>query len=271
VLVVLAAAGPARAALIETTREIRELYETRHFASFVTIEILCLLPEVTGATEPEDYAAAYTLLRALSAEERKPFNEVWLLDATNGNRVKLGALDTSLDAYAEAIAGALTYEPEMSGALPGIHPRGMPPAFSSFGYASLAFPRDAALQRVEPRFAADLIRTKLLGGDAPPGAQLAAKQFVAGEAFAVPLSRIGVDAGQSLFRRFQPKAQVNERTRSAEELIAAVRGELQAFLDIEPQELTTPTRTIIDRNETLVENVEDVRAALRLMGLGERC
>lgn len=50
-----------------------------------------------------------------------------------------------------------------------------------------------------------------------------------------------------------------------------VRGELQAFLDIEAQELTTPTRKIIDRNETLVENVEDVRAALRLMGLGERC
>lgn len=231
VLVMLAAAGPARAGLIETARAIRELYETRRFASFVTIEILCLLPEVTGAAEPADYAAAYALLEALSAEERKPFNEVWLLDATNGNRVKLGALDTSLDAYAEAIAGALTHEPEMSGALPGIHPRGMPPAFSSFGYASLVFPRDAALQRVESRFAAELVRTKLLAGDALPHAQLAAKQLVAGEAFAMPLSRIGVEAGQSLFRRFQPKAQVNERTRSAEELIAAVRGELQAFRD----------------------------------------
>ena len=231
VLVMLSAAGPARSTLIETTRRIREMYETRRFASFLTIEILCLLPEAAGATKPEDYAAAYALLKALSAEGAKPFDEVWLLDATNGSRVRFGALDVALDAYADAIAGALTYEPEMSGALPGIYPRGMHPTFSSFGYASLVFPRDTALQRIESRFAAELVRTKLLGGEAPPHAQLLAKQLVSGEDFAVPLSRIGVDAGQSLFRRFQAKTQVNERTRSAEELIAAVRNELQAFRD----------------------------------------
>jgi hypothetical protein len=231
VLVMLAAAGPARASLIETTRLIREIYETRRFASYVTIELLCLLPEVTGATRPEDYASAYALLKALSAEADKPFNEVWLLDATNASRVKLGALDVSLDAYAEAIAGALTYEPEMSGAIPGNRPRGMHPTFSSFGYASLVFPRDVALRRVESRFSRELIVTRLLSGEVRPHAQLAAKQFVADERFAMPLSRIGVDAGQSLFRRFQPKTQVTDRTRSAEEVIAAVRGELQTFRD----------------------------------------
>lgn len=231
VLILLAAAGPAHATLLETTRAIRAIYETRRFASYLSIEILCLLPEVTGAAKPEDYAAAYALLKALTAEEAKPFDEVWLLDATNGQRVKFGALDVALDVYAVAIAGALTYEPEMSGALPGIHPRGMHPTFSSFGYASLVFPREVALQRIEPRFAAELVRAKLLAGDAPPHAQLAAKQFVAAEEFSMPLSRIGVDAGQSLFRRFQPKTQVTERTRSAEEVIAAVRGELQAFRD----------------------------------------
>lgn len=231
VLVLLAVSGPARATLIEMTRQIREIYETRRFASYVTIELLCLLPEVTGATQPEDYAAAYALLKALSAEAEKPFNEVWLLDATNASRVKLGALGVSLDAYAEAIAGALTYEPEMSGAIPGNRPRGRHPTFSSFGYASLVFPRDVALHRVESRFSRELVVTKLLGGEAPQHAQLAAKQFVADERFAMPLARIGVDAGQSLFRRFRPKAQVTERTRSAEEVIAAVRGELQAFRD----------------------------------------
>ncbi len=231
ILVVLAAAGPARAELIETTRRIREIYETRRHASFFSIEILCLLPEACGSMQREDYAAAYALLKALSAEQAKPFDEVWLLDATNGRRVKFGALDTALETYADAIAGALTHEPEMSGALPGIHPRGMHPTFSSFGYASLVFPREAALQRMEPRFAAELIRGRLLAGDAPPHAQLAAKQFIAGDGVSLPLSRIGVDAGQSLFRRFQPKTAVTERTRSAEELIAAVRAELQAFRD----------------------------------------
>ncbi len=228
VLVMLAAAGPARQSLLQTARRIRTIYETRRFASFVSIEILCLLPEAAGEAKPEDYAAAYALLKALSAEDEKPFDEVWLVDATNGNRVHFNAGD---EVFAATIAGALTYEPELSGALPGIHPRGMHPTFSSFGYASLVFPRDVALQRVESRFAAELIREKLLGGEPSLDAQLAARQFVAAEEFALPLSRIGVEGGQTLFRRFQPKTRVNERTRSADEIIAAVRSELQAFRD----------------------------------------
>ncbi|PYQ31745.1 MAG: hypothetical protein DMF56_01150 [Acidobacteria bacterium] len=231
VLVMLAAAGPARASLLETTRHIRSIYETRRFASFVSIEILCLLPEAAGASQPADYAAAYALLKTLSAEDDKPFDEVWLVDATNGKRVRFGATDAFLDVYADAIAGALTYEPEMSGALPGIHPRGMHPTFSSFGYASLVFPRDVALQRVQARFAAELVREKLLAGAHATHVQLAAKQFVVADEFALPLSRIGVEGGQSLFCRFRPKTQVTEKTRSAEETIAAVRSELQTFRD----------------------------------------
>jgi hypothetical protein len=231
VLVVLSACGPARNELIETVRRIREIYETRRYASLVSIEILALLPEAAGATKPEDYAAAYGLLKVLTAEEAKPFDQVWLLDAVNAQRVRFGALHEALDVYAAAVAGALTHESELSGALPGIHPRGMHPTFSSFGYASLVFPRQAALQRVESRFAAQLVKERLLAGAASTHAQLAAKQFVAAEEFALPLSRIGLDGGQSLFRRFQPKTHVNERTRGAEEIIAAVRGELQAFRD----------------------------------------
>ncbi|HEY0158275.1 MAG TPA: hypothetical protein VGF28_13415 [Thermoanaerobaculia bacterium] len=231
VLVMFSAAGPARRTLLDTVRRIRALYDARRFASFLSIELLCLLPEAAGAARPEDYAAAYGLLKALSAADPKPFDEVWLLDATNGSRVRFGALHESLDVYAGAIAGALTYEPELSGALPGIHPRGMPPAFSSFGYASLVFPRDVALQRVEARFAAELVREKLLAGAPASRAQLAAKQFVAADAFALPLSRIGVEGGESLFRRVRPKTLVGERTRGAEEIIAGVRAELQAFRD----------------------------------------
>jgi hypothetical protein len=47
----------------------------------------------------------------------------------------------------------------------------------------------------------------------------------------MPLSRIGVDAGQSLFRRFQAKTLTTEHTRSAEEVISAVRREVQLFRD----------------------------------------
>jgi hypothetical protein len=231
VLILLALAGPARASLLETTRRIRSIYESRRFASFVSVELLGLLPEAAGSANAEDYANAYALLKALSAEDEKPFDEVWLLDATNGKRVHFGSAEAFLDLYADAIAGALTYEPEMSGALPGIHPRGMHPTFSSFGYASLVFPRELALQRVELRFAAELVREKLLAGTRATRAQLAAKQWIAADGFALPLARIGVDGGQSLFRRFQPKTQVNERTRSAEETIAAVRSELQTFRD----------------------------------------
>jgi len=227
VLVVVSAAGAARATLLETIAEIRTMYEMRRLASYFSIEILCLLPEVVGATAGGDYAAAYGLLKALSGADPKPFDEVWLLDATNGARVKFGTLASSLDAYADAVAGALTFEPEMSGALPGLHPRGMPPAFSSFGCAELVFPRQLALERLETRFAAELFAT-LCGGADAAAQSLAAKQFIVGEEFALPLARIG---GESLFRRFQPKSVVNEKTRSAEELIAAARGELQQHRD----------------------------------------
>ena len=47
--------------------------------------------------------------------------------------------------------------------------------------------------------------------------------------------------------------------------------EAQAFLGVEPRALSTPTRKILERTETLVGNVEQVREALRLMGLAERC
>jgi hypothetical protein len=225
VLLLVAAAGPARMTLLETATQVRRLYEMRRLASLFSIEIVCLLPEIAAG----DHAAAYGLLKALSAADSKPFNEVWLLDATNASRVRFGALDASLDVYAGAIAGMLLFEPEMSGALPGIHPRGMPPAFSSFGYAQLVFPREVALQRLEPRFALELIRDVLLSGSEGPPPLLRAKQFVVAEEVAVPMSRIGIDAGQSLFKRFHPKSVVNEKTRSAEELIAAVRAELKAY------------------------------------------
>ncbi|HEV2720396.1 MAG TPA: hypothetical protein VG323_10300, partial [Thermoanaerobaculia bacterium] len=224
VLVVVSAAGAARAALLETLAEIRTIYETRRLASYFSLEILCLLPEVVGAT---DYAAAYAVLKALSGADPKPFDEAWLLDATNGARVKFGTLSTSLDAYADAVAGALTFEPEMSGALPGLRPRGMPPAFSSFGCAELVFPRQAALERLETRFSAELY-AKLCGGGGAANPSLATKQFIASEEFALPLARIG---GESLFRRFQPKSVVGDKTRSADELIAGARAELQQHRD----------------------------------------
>lgn len=222
VLVVVSASGPARATLIETVSRIRQMYETRRLAAVFTIEILCLMPEVTKS---DDYAAAYGLLKALSAADPKPFGEVWLLDAMNGSHVQFGALPDALDAYADAVAGALTFEAELSGALPGSHPRGMPPLFSTFGYAELFFPRELVLRRVEARFTAELIRGVILRRAAAEGSQsLQAKQFIVKGDLTKPFA-------QSLFTRFQPKTFAGERTRSADELIAAVRSELRQFRD----------------------------------------
>ncbi|HEX8616181.1 MAG TPA: hypothetical protein VF911_01235, partial [Thermoanaerobaculia bacterium] len=230
ILLVLSASGAARTQAIDLARDVRQLYERRRFASAFTVELLCLMPEVAASTA---YAAAYGLLKSISAADPKPFDEAWLLDAMNGNRVHFGSFESNRDTYADAVAGSLMFEPEMSGALPGLRPRGVDPTFSSFGYSSLIFPRDAALQRLEPRFAAELINDVLLSevnADGVP-ALLRAKQFVANDAFALPLSRIGVEAGQSLFKRFQAKSVVSERTSSAEEVIAAARRELQVFRD----------------------------------------
>ncbi|MCU1347695.1 MAG: hypothetical protein JWO56_725 [Acidobacteria bacterium] len=233
VLVVLAAAGPGRSGVLDLAQQIRQLYQMRRLAEFFTIEILCLLPDLFPGSVADDYGATYSLLKMLSAAgETKPFDSVWLLDSTNANRVKFGRLEQSMDAYVEALAGALTFEPELSGALPGaFRPRQMDATFGSFGYAELVFPRDVALRRVEPRLAAELLRGNLLATGSGVHARLAAKQFVVADDFALPLARIGVEAGQSLFRRFQPKTFVTEKTRGAEEVIAAVRSELKVHRD----------------------------------------
>jgi hypothetical protein len=232
VLLIVSAAGPARTSALDVARGVRRLYDMRRLAEFYTIEILCLLPDLFSSSTAADYGAAYSLLKLASACDPKPFDAFWLLDATNANRVRFGTLDQAGDTYAEAIAGALVHEPELSGALQGaFRPRGVEATFSTFGFAELFFPRAAALQRLEPRLAAELVREKLLAGREGPHASLAAKQFVVGDAFTVPLSRIGVEAGQTLFNRFQPKTFVSEKTRSADEVIAAVRNELKVHRD----------------------------------------
>jgi hypothetical protein len=245
VLVIVDSTGEARLPLVETLGRIRHIYEMRRLASFFALDVLCLLPELVGTTSSDDYAAAYGLMKALSAAAPRPFDEAWLLDATNASRVKFPPLGAALDLHADAVAGILMFEPEMSGALPGSHPRGMPPVFSAFGFADLVFPRDAALARVESRFAAECIRENLLRRTAGDGeaAPLRAKQFVVGNEFAIPFSRIGIEAGQSLFHRFQPKAHVSDNTRSAEEVIAACRAELRVHREsIQLDNLATLTK-----------------------------
>jgi hypothetical protein len=264
VLLVVSAAGPARTTALDVARDVRRLYDMRRLAEFYTLEVLCLLPDLFATSTPADYGAAYSLLKLASACDPKPFDAFWLLDSTNANRVRFAQLHSANDTYAEAVAGALTYEPELSGALQGaFRPRGVDATFSSFGYAELFFPRDAALQRLEPRLAAELVREKLLAGGAGPNAPLAAKQFVVGDEFAGPLSRIGIEAGQSLFNRFQPKTFVNERTRSADELIAAVRNELKVHRDTTHvhnlQALATQAEQTTNDFAALVARVTDER------------
>ena len=212
---------------VDVARQIRRLYDMRRLADLYSIELLVLLPDLFADATEEDYGAAYSLLKRTAFE--KAFDAVWLLDSMNANRVKFGPL-AGTEAYADALAGALTFEAELSGAIPGaFRPRGMEAAFSSFGYAELYFPREAALARLEPRFAAELLRGRLLDGAAAAHPMMEAKQFVLADTFAAPLARIGVEAGQSLFKRFQPKTLVDEKTRGADEVIAAVRTELAAY------------------------------------------
>jgi hypothetical protein len=239
VLLMLSASGARRSsnALIDLAPRVRQVYDMRGMAQYYVIEVLYLLPDLFASTAA-DYGAAYSLLKNASGamtEEPPPFNAMWLLASTNASRMKFGTLEQGRDAYVEMIAGALTFEPELSGTLPGaFRPRGMDATFSSFGFAELLFPRDVALRRIESRLSAELLREKLLATAATPSAalpQLAAKQLVASDEFAAPLSRIGIDAGQSLFRRFQPRTLVSEKTRNAEEVIAAVQAELKVYRD----------------------------------------
>ncbi|HEX6159973.1 MAG TPA: hypothetical protein VF111_07390, partial [Thermoanaerobaculia bacterium] len=227
-LVLLVASAHADVDVVRVAAEVRTLYDRRRFAAFYAIEVLLLLPDLFIDA---DRGAAYAQLRTLSGVDPKPFDEVWLLDARNANRVQFGTLADANDTYAEAVAASLLYEPELSGAMAAHHPRGTHPTFSTFGCAELVFPRDVAAQRLESRFAHELAGRLVAHNQPAVPPPLAAKQYVAGDSFAAPITRIGADGGQSLFTRFQAKTLFNERTKSADELIAAVQNELRTHRD----------------------------------------
>lgn len=225
VLLVVSASGPAAKTVLDVAAHVRRLYDTRRIAAFFTVEILALLPDLDGAP---NHGSAYSLLKIASAAQPAPFDAFWLMDAMNASRVRFGGLEQAIDTYAQAVVGAVMLEPERSGAPAARRPRGMGATFSSFGHAELVFPRELAAQRVETRFAAELVRDKLLAEDS--SSPLAAKKFVLAEGFTGPLSRIGLEAGRTLFQRFQPKTHITESTRSADEVIAAVRHEREAHV-----------------------------------------
>lgn len=241
ILLAVSAAGPARTIVIELANQLRQLYQMRMSREAYTIEVLCLLPDLFTSTTAEDYGSAYSLLKlasaAMLAEGAKPFDAMWLVSSTNANRVKFGRVEQSPEPYVAAVAGALSLEQEVSGSMSGaFRPRGMDATFSAFGYAELVFPRDVAAQRIEARLAAELVRDKLLNSDtttSPTLSQLWAKEFVAHEKVVRGLEQIGVESGQSLWIAFRAKTTITEKTRSADEVIAAVASEAKAHRDMQ--------------------------------------
>lgn len=239
ILLMLSAAGPGRAILFNLARQLRQLYQMRMARELYTIEVLCLLPDLFAST-PEDYGAAYSVLKLAAAAmtddrdegTQKPLDAMWLVSSTNAHRVKFGRLDGTTT-YVQAVAGVITFEPELSGSLPGaFRPRGMAAAFSSFGYAELLFPRQAAAQRMESRLAAELLRDCLLTSAelSPEIPQTWAKAFVVGPEFAPRVSRLE-ESGRSFWKEFRAKTAVTERTRSAQEVITAVANEEKTYRD----------------------------------------
>jgi hypothetical protein len=258
VLIMLSSAGPGREIAIELARQVRRLYLTLLGNHTCTCELLCLLPDLFDAPGAGEYASTYSFLKLLShvngsaTDGKRLLDYVWLMASGNDSRIKFGKLRENQTFYAEALAGFLTHEAEMSGPAPGtFRPRGVDATFSAFGYAHLVFPRATLMTRLESNLAGDLIERELLANDvnaSPAVAQSLAKKLVGSDEFTSRANRLDVVSGQSVSREFQPKVDIT----NAEEIITALGRARKAYND----------KDLVEKQRLLAEHADQTRTEL---------
>lgn len=209
----------ARGVVFELVRMIRWLY-TKYFTDTPhSLEALILLPGLFTEVTTSDYSAAYALLKELdnkmttgvlvaATQKVTPFDNCWLIDG------RIGELKDNLYSYADAFAGFLTVEAQTSGLLIGAQKvRGKIPAYSTFGYGELFFPKEIAMKRLSTALAADIMIKQFL-----PKVEFAketnrkwlldAKEFVLSEEFSDAFLELERDNGKPIWQDFNPRIDI---------------------------------------------------------------
>jgi hypothetical protein len=257
--------------VLEIAKLIRWLYATRFGQDVYTLRAVVLLPGLFVHPSDEDFSSAYALLKRLDDGTRQqifvtpqiklpPFDDCWLMDSRNAFGLELGTLSNNLETYSDALAGFITAEPEMSGALPGTHKvRGMSPSFSAFGYGELFFPAEVALVRLSSILAQEILAKAFLaeGVDRPISRYrkilLAAKQFVLKTSFTSLVESLEREAGRLIWREFSPRT--SPRDAVAREFVAELGRAAERF----------DRESLLQAKNSLVTRAEDVMAQLCML------
>lgn len=209
----------ARGVVFDLVRLIRWLF-SKYFTDIPhSLEALLLLPGLFTEVTTADYSDAYAFLKELddkmtngvviaASQKTAPFDNCWLIDE------RIGGLRDNLRSYADAFVGFLTVETETSGLLIGTQKvRGKIPAYSTFGYGELFFPREIAIKRLSAALAADILLEQFLPKvEFHPEINrkwlLDAKEFVLSEDFTDAFLQLERDNGKPVWQDFNPRIEM---------------------------------------------------------------
>ena len=183
-----------------------------------SLELIALLPSLFENVAEQACADTYGFFKVLnhhlseSRRRNKPmlFDNHWLIDRTNSERIQMPSLQSGLDAYVEIISTFLIREPDALGIAVGdtvINEKVA--AFSSFGCSEVIFPINEIIKRLYLTLSRDILDSAFLGKFEKTRENyrrllLDTKAFVLQQSFSEAFDEIEQPRGKRIWQDFSP-------------------------------------------------------------------
>ncbi|OIP68450.1 MAG: hypothetical protein AUK48_15875 [Oscillatoriales cyanobacterium CG2_30_44_21] len=183
-----------------------------------SLELIALLPSLFENEAEQACADTYGFFKVLdhhlseSRRRNRPmlFDNHWLIDRTNSERIQMPFLEIGLDAYAEIISTFLMREPDALGIAVGdtvINEKVA--AFSSFGCSEVIFPINEIIKRLYLTLARDILDSAFLAEFEKNRENyrrllLDVKAFVLQQSFSEAFDEIEQPRGKRIWQDFSP-------------------------------------------------------------------
>lgn len=183
-----------------------------------SLELIALLPSLFENEAEQACADTYGFFKVLdhhlseSRRQNRPmlFDNHWLIDRTNSERIQMPSLQSGLDAYAEIVSTFLIREPDALGIAVGdavINEKVA--AFSSFGCSEVIFPIDEIIRRLYLTLSRDILDTAFLAEFEKTRENyrrllLDTKAFVLQQSFSEAFDEIEQPRGKRIWQDFSP-------------------------------------------------------------------
>ncbi len=182
------------------------------------LELIALLPSLFENETTQACADTYGFLKVLDHHltqsqrnhEIMLFDNHWLIDRTNSEKVQMPSLQNGLEVYAEALSMFLVREIEALGISVGdAIVKNKVAAFSSFGCSEAIFPINEIIERLKMTLASNLLNTGFLPSFEDTSENyrrllLDAKSFVLQQSFSEAFDEIEQPRGKRIWQDFMP-------------------------------------------------------------------